>query len=61
MIPRYSRDEMTSIWTDQSRLSIWLEIEVFALEKMVELGLATKQSLDTVKEKARFDGRRAFK
>ena len=27
MIPRYSRPEMTAIWSEQSRFQIWFEIE----------------------------------
>ena len=54
MISRYSRPEMTEIWTDQARFSIWLEIETLALEKMVQLGIAPKEALQAVKEKASF-------
>ena len=28
MIERYSRDEMSSIWTDQNRYEAWLEVEL---------------------------------
>lgn len=55
MIERYSRKEISEIWTDQSRLSIWLEIETLALEKMVDLGQAPKQALESVRSKGKFD------
>jgi adenylosuccinate lyase len=60
MIPRYSREEMRSIWTDQSRFEIWLEIEILALEKMVELGQAPKESIKALREKAKFDTARVL-
>ena len=34
MVPRYSRKEMVDIWSDDSKYSIWLDIEVYALEGM---------------------------
>ncbi len=39
MIPRYSRPEMTEIWTDRNRFQIWMEVELTALEAMAEAGL----------------------
>ena len=38
MIPRYSRPEMTSIWSEQSKFQIWFEIEAHACDAMAELG-----------------------
>ncbi len=40
MIPRYSRQEMAKIWTDQNRYQIWLEIEAYAVEAFEKLGVA---------------------
>ncbi len=42
MIPRYSRPEMTAIWSPETRYSIWLEIETLAAEAMAELGTIPK-------------------
>jgi adenylosuccinate lyase len=55
MIPRYSRDEMASIWSDQSRFGIWLEIETLALEKMAEEGSAPPEAYQALKAKGAFD------
>ena len=39
MVPRYSRPEMTAIWSSENRYRIWWQIEVFAAEAMgKELG-----------------------
>ena len=32
MIPRYSRQEMTLLWTDVARLRRWRDVELAALE-----------------------------
>lgn len=55
MIERYSRPEMVSIWTDQSRLQIWLDIETLALEKMAAMGTIPAEAHKSVKQKGRFD------
>jgi adenylosuccinate lyase len=34
MVPRYSRPEMTAIWSAENRYRIWCGIEVFAAEAM---------------------------
>ena len=34
MIERYSRKEMSSIWEDTNKYSIWLKIELAAAETM---------------------------
>ncbi len=38
MIERYTRPEMGRIWTDQAKFEIWLEVELLALEALVERG-----------------------
>lgn len=54
MIPRYSRPEMTALWTDESRFQLWLDIEIAALEQFVKEGLAPASALETVRKKAAF-------
>ena len=55
MIPRYSRDEMTSIWLEETKFSIWLDIELYALEAMEEIGIVPKGVSELVRRKAKFD------
>ena len=38
MIARYSRPEMTGIWSDESKFARWFEVELAALEGWVEVG-----------------------
>ncbi len=39
MVPRYSRPEMTAIWSAENRYRIWWRIEVFAAEAMGKVGM----------------------
>lgn len=39
MIPRYSRPEMTAIWSPEMKFRIWFEIEAHAADRMAELGV----------------------
>jgi adenylosuccinate lyase len=39
MVPRYSRSEMTAIWSAENRYRIWWQIEVFAAEAMGRIGM----------------------
>ncbi|MDO8786344.1 MAG: lyase family protein, partial [Syntrophales bacterium] len=55
MIPRYSREEMNSLWSPENRYRKWLEIEIFACEAMAEKGKIPRKSLENIKTKAGFD------
>ena len=53
MIPRYSRPEMTAIWSPEQKFRIWFEIEAHAADAQAELGVIPKQAAKTVWDKAR--------
>ncbi|HMS65846.1 MAG TPA: adenylosuccinate lyase [Ignavibacteria bacterium] len=55
MIPRYSRKEMSAIWSDENKFRIWLEIELLATEAQSKLGLVPRKSFLNIKKKARFN------
>ena len=44
MVPRYSRPEMTAIWSPEARFAIWFEIEAHATEALAELGVVPKSA-----------------
>ena len=46
---------MRSIWTEQRKYEIWLEIEVLACEAMARLGLIPAEDARIIREKARFE------
>ncbi len=55
MIPRYTRPEMAAIWSDESRFSIWLEIETLACEKMAQMGTIPASVPKSLREKGKFN------
>jgi len=55
MIPRYSRPEMSRIWSDQNRFATWLKVEIAATEALAERGIVPQEALAAIKERARFD------
>ena len=55
MIERYSLPGMRSVWTEQRKLEIWLEIETLACEAMAELGTIPKEDAETIRAKGAFD------
>ncbi len=61
MIDRYSMPEIADIWSDNNRFSIWLKIEILAVEALSDAGVVPKSSLETIKEKANFDVSRILK
>ncbi|MFM8808680.1 MAG: adenylosuccinate lyase, partial [Chthoniobacterales bacterium] len=54
MIDRYSRPEMRSLWSDQRKYEIWLEIETLACEAMARLGQIPAADAKAIREKAKF-------
>ncbi|HOQ40843.1 MAG TPA: adenylosuccinate lyase [Smithellaceae bacterium] len=55
MIPRYSREKMTAIWSQENKYQKWLDVEVAACEAMAKLGKVPAQAVDTIKSKAVID------
>ena len=51
MIKRYSRTEMSSIWEDNNKFKIWMDIEYYACEAQVKLGVIPQYILDNLKNK----------
>jgi adenylosuccinate lyase len=55
VIDRYSLPEMRSLWSEQRKLQIWLEIEILACEAMAEFGSIPKEDAATIRRTATFD------
>jgi adenylosuccinate lyase len=49
MITRYSRPDMRSIWTDENKLRIWLQIELLASEALVREGVVPAKDFKKIK------------
>ncbi|MDK9866452.1 MULTISPECIES: adenylosuccinate lyase [Staphylococcus] len=59
MIERYSREEMSNIWTDQNRYEAWLEVEILACEAWSKLGDIPEADVKKIRENAKVDVERA--
>ena len=55
MINRYSRKELTSIWSEENKYKIWLDVEIAAAQAMEKLGQIPKGVSSTVKRKAKIN------
>ena len=48
MIPRYSRPEMTAVWSPETRFRIWYEIEAHACDAQADLGVIPRENAEAV-------------
>jgi len=51
MISRYSRKELTSIWSEENKYKIWLDVEIAAAQAMEKLGYIPRGISSVVKKK----------
>ena len=58
MIPRYSRPEMSAVWSDENKFKTWLEIETLACEALAKLGKIPQSAVDDIRAKGKFDPKR---
>jgi len=58
LISRYSRPEMTAIWSPENRYRKWLDIEILACEALAGTGKIPSSALNVIQAKAGFDVRR---
>ena len=58
MIKRYSRKELTDIWSEENKYKIWLDVEIAAAQAMEKLGLIPKGISTIVKKKAKINVKR---
>ena len=58
MIERYSRKQLTDIWSEQNKYQIWLDVEVAAAEAMEKLGQIPKGVASVVRKKAKINVKR---
>lgn len=55
MIDRYSRPEMSAIWTEEAQFQAWLDVELAACWAWSRLGHIPSADVDTLYANARFD------
>jgi adenylosuccinate lyase len=52
VIARYSRPAMQRIWSDESKLAAWLEVELAALEGWAEVGDVPREAVEAIRARA---------
>jgi adenylosuccinate lyase len=52
VIARYSRPEMSSIWSDEGKLERWLEVELAALDGWAEVGAVPAEDVASIRAQA---------
>ena len=58
MITRYSRKELTNIWSEENKYKIWLSVEIAAAQAMEKNGQIPKGVAATVKKKCKINVKR---
>jgi len=58
MIERYSRKQLTDIWSEENKYRIWLDVEIAAAQAMEKLGQIPKGVALTVRKKAKINVKR---
>ena len=48
MIPRYARDAMVAVWSQETKFRIWFEIEAHACDAQAGLGVVPKEAAEAV-------------
>jgi adenylosuccinate lyase len=55
LIDRYALPEMAELFTDDARLSTWLEVELLAVEAWTKLGVIPAADAETIRQRASVD------
>jgi len=54
MIERYTLPEMGKVWTDEYRLTLWLQVEIAACEGWAQVGKIPPEAVKVIRDKAAF-------
>ena len=46
---------MSGVWSEENKFTIWLDVEIAAMEAQANLGRVPKEAVEEVKRKAKFD------
>jgi adenylosuccinate lyase len=54
VIPRYTRDQIGAVWTQQRRMETWLQVELAATDALVAEGIVPEEAAKVARKKASF-------
>ena len=60
MIPRYSRPEMSAVWTEDNKFNAYLKVEIEAAAAWSELGVVPAEDVQKLRDKATFKVERIY-
>ena len=60
MIPRYSRPEMSAVWTEENKFGAYLKVEIEAAAAWSKLGVIPAEDVQKLRDKATFDVQRIY-
>ncbi len=60
MIPRYSRPEMSAVWTEENKFGAYLKVEIEAAAAWSQLGVIPAEGVEKLRTKATFDVQRIY-
>ena len=55
MIPRYSREVMARIWSEENKFDSWLKVELAACEALADMGLIPQEAAARMVSQAKCD------
>jgi adenylosuccinate lyase len=55
MSPRYSRPELSAIWSPENKFRIWLDIEIYATEALAAAGVVPKSAATALRKRGKFE------
>jgi len=55
VIPRYTREQMGRVWSDQNKFAKWLDVELAATETLAEAGQVPKETAAAIRARAKVD------
>ncbi len=58
MIPRYSRNIVSNIWSQENKYKIWLDIEIYAAEAMEKYNIIPRGVASKVRKKSKINAKR---
>ena len=60
VIPRYTREEMGRVWSDENRFQKWLDVELAAADTLAETGQVPREAAALLRSRAKVDVHRIY-